>query len=431
MKKLGFLACVAVLAGCGGSNSGVNPGNGLYGAPARDARERESLVNTATKDLANGPAAKVAEASGGFGMRLLQESPKTGNAVVSPLSVSSALSMALNGANGETQHEMLEALGYGKLAPTQVNEASRSMRMLLGNVDPSVQLRVANSIWAKEGQPFSEAFLKANEDAYGAKTTRLDFSSAEAPQEINRWVKEATEGRIDTIVDKIEANMVMYLVNAVYFKGQWRTPFEKELTKDGTFTNNEGEKETVPMMAVTSRFGIHEDKGWKAISLPYGNGRIEMVVVLPSGSIDDLVKGFAAKGLPKSIGEVEEKQVSLKMPKFTETFEESLVEPLKKLGMKLAFTDKADFSLLSTDPLLISEVKHKTFIEVDEVGTEAAAVTSVGVAATSAPVDKPVEFVVDRPFAFLIREKQTGLVLFAGAMRSIAPPAKGSQALGK
>lgn len=426
MKRAAVLATFGVaLVGCGGNdNSFSNAGAGLYGTPARDAREREALVTNATKELAKGPAGKVAEASGAFGIRMLDKLGGDGNVVISPLSISSALSMTLNGAAGATQKEMLDALGYDKLAPLQVNEASRSMRTLLGNVDPTVELRVANSIWAKQGQPFKPEFLTLNESAYGAKTTQLDFADPATPDTINRWVKEATNDKIDKIVDQIGKDSVMFLINAVYFKGQWRTPFNKGATKDGPFTTAKGDKRNVPMMSHSASFGYAEDKGWKAAALPYGNGRIEMLVVLPAADLAPLVKSFSEKGWPKNLANLTEKQVVVKLPKFKLEYSETLNDSLQALGMKRAFTDQADFSGMSLDKLFVSNVKHKTYIEVDEVGTEAAAATSVEMAATSAPIDKPKEFVVDRPFLFVIRERQTGLVLFAGAVRSLGEQPK-------
>jgi serpin B len=426
MKRAVILATFGVtLVGCGGNdNSFSNAGAGLYGTPARDARERDNLVTNATKELAKGPAGKVAEASGTFGTKMLDALDGEGNVVISPLSISSALSMTLNGAAGSTQLEMLDALGFDKLTPMQVNEASRSMRTLLGNVDPTVELRVANSIWAKEGQPFKPEFLTLNESAYGAKTTQLDFADPATPDTINRWVKEATNSKIDKIVDQIGKDSVMFLINAVYFKGQWRTPFVKSATKDGSFTTAKGDKRMVPMMSNTASFGYAEDKAWKALAMPYGNGRIEMLVVLPANGLDGMVKNFAEKGWPKGLANLTEQQVGVKFPKFRLEYSETLNDSLKALGIKKAFTDQADFSGMSLEKLLISNVKHKTFIEVDEVGTEAAAATSVEMAVTSAPIDKPKEFVADKPFLFVIREKQTGVVLFTGAIRSVGEAQK-------
>lgn len=420
-----FVVLALGIVGCGGNDSAMSsPGSGLYGAPARDSRERDNLVNAATKELAKGPAAKVAEAASNFGYKLLAQSPGEGNVIVSPLSISSALAMTLNGAAGETQREMLGAIGLDKMTPPILNDASKSIRNLLGNVDPSVELQVANSIWAKDGAPFKDAFLQVNEDAYGAKMTRLDFDSPNAPDAINQWVKQATGGKIEKMVDRIPGLSRMFLMNAVYFKGQWRMPFAKESTQEGVFTTANGDKRKVPFMTGTMHVSYAEEKGWKAVALPYGNGRIEMLVLLPSGSVDDLIKNFAEKGVPKALSDAGDAEVALKLPKFRSEFEMSLNEPLKKLGMKKAFTDSADFSGMSDEKLLISEVKHKTFIEVDEQGTEAAASTGVQMQALSAKVDKPKEFTVDRPFLFAIREKQTGIVLFLGAVKAIGEAAK-------
>jgi serpin B len=312
---------------------------------------------------------------------------------------------------------MLGTLGYEKTAPGQVNEAHRSIRALLGNIDPSVQLRIANSIWARQGVAFKPEFMSVNEQSYGAKTTTLEFGDPEAKNVINRWVKEATEGKIGSMVEKLSRDDVMVLLNAVYFKGTWKSPFNKDLTKTATFKAAEGKVYDVPMMNQRSRVGYTEGKDWKAISMPYGNGKIEMVVVLPGGDLDALVKGLA-EGSHKALGDMKETPVVIALPKFQVNYEETLNDALKKLGMKLAFGGGADFSNLSEEKLFISEVKHKTFLEVDEVGSEAGGATSVTITRTSAPIDEK-SFVVDRPFAFMIREKQTGLVLFAGAVRSI------------
>jgi len=402
MRRYAHLAVlIPVLVGCGGNDSALSgSGNGLFSAPARDARDRENLVSTATKELAKGAAARVAESSGPFGFKLIRESAEKGNIVVSPLSVATALSMTLNGAVGETQTQMLDTLGFKKTPAVQVNEASRSIRTLLGNVDPTVQLRVANSIWAREGAPFAEPFLQTNETAYGAKTTRLDFGAPDALETINRWVKEATNGKIEKMVQELSKDDQMVLLNAVYFKGDWRTPFAKDQTKDGVFVDSDGKDRTVPMMKLTSNLGYAEDKGWSAVSLPYGNGRLEMVVMLPSGKLDDLSKSLSS-GLPKALDTMNEVSVGLTMPKFKVEFEEKLNKPLQQLGMKLAFGPSADFSAMSSDKLMISTVMHKTFIEVDEQGTEAAASTSVTMTKTSAQIAKP--FNVNKPFVFIIR----------------------------
>lgn len=414
-------ALLGFLAGCGGNDNALaGTGAGLYNAPARDAREREAIVSNAAKELAKPVAAKVAESTASLGFRLIQQSSEKGNVVVSPISVATALSMTANGANGLTQAEMLDALGYAKTAPAQVNEAHRSIRALLGNIDPSIQLRIANSIWARQGVAFKPEFMSVNEQSYGAKTTTLEFGDPEAKNVINRWVKEATEGKIESMVEKLSRDDVMVLLNAVYFKGSWKAPFNKDLTKTGTFKAAEGKVYDVPMMNQRSRVGYTEGKDWKAISMPYGNGKIEMVVVLPRGDLDALVKGLA-EGSHKALGDMKETPVVIALPKFQVNYEETLNDTLKKLGMKLAFGGGADFSNLSEEKLFISEVKHKTFLEVDEVGSEAAAATSVTITRTSAPIDEK-SFVVDRPFAFMIREKQTGLVLFAGAIRSIGQP---------
>lgn len=370
------------------------------------------MVADATKDLAKGTNATVAEAGEAFGWKLLREVGDKENVLISPLSIATALSMAMNGAQGETQREMRETLGLGKLTPAQINDASRTMGQLLVNADPKVTLRIANSIWAKQDAAFKDSFLKTNEDVYGARVERLDFSDGDkAAETINAWVKGATEGKIPSIVDNVTPDHRMFLINAVYFRGMWAEPFQKDATAEADFTKLDGTKTKVAMMATTQSVGYHEDKGYRAISLPYGNKRLEMVVMLPTGKDQDFRKTMAAGAvIPRGM---KAQEVAVKLPKFRIEESYDLNEALKKLGMKLAFTDRADFSALSAEKMLISAVKHKTFMEVDEQGTEAAAATSVEVSVTSAPAE-PKSFVVDRPFYLALRERETGIVLFLG-----------------
>jgi len=401
-----------VVAGCGGTSDSALPGGnpGLYGNPIRDSRERERMVADATTELGKGTNAKVAEAGEAFGWRLMREVAGKDNVLISPLSISTALSMTLNGAQGETQREMREALGLAKLTSAQINDASRTMGQLLVNADPAVKLRIANSIWAKQDAAFKDPFLKMNEDAYGARVERLDFADRKSVETINNWVKIATEGKIESIIDSIKPEDRMFLINAVYFRGTWAEPFKKDLTTDADFTKPDGEKTKVAMMQVQDSFGYVEDKSMRAVALPYGNGRMEMLVMLPKIADKDFAKAMSGTPLPRNLPKQE---LIVKMPKFRVEESYDLEEALAKLGMKLAFTEKADLSAISQEKLFIASVKHKTFMEVDEEGTEAAAATSVGVAATSMPAE-PKQFVVDRPFYLALRERETGIVLFLG-----------------
>ena len=406
------MAAPLLLVGCGGTNDSALPGGnpGLYGSPIRDTKERERMVADATKELAKGTSAKVAEAGEAFGWRLLREVGDGENVLVSPLSIATALSMTLNGAQGETQREMRESLGLGKLTSAQINDASRTIGQLLVNADPAVKLRIANSIWAKQDATFKDTFLKTNEDAYGARVERLDFGDKKSVETINNWVKTATEGKIPNILDSIKEEDRMFLINAVYFRGTWAEPFKKDQTAEAEFTKPDGEKTKVAMMRSQDDYGYFEDKQMRAVTLPYGNGRLEMLVMLAKTKDDDFRKAMANTPLPRNLPK---QDLIVKLPKFRVEDDFDLKEALGKLGMKLAFTERADFSALSQEKLLISAVKHKTFMEVDEEGTEAAAVTSVGVAATSMPAE-PKEFVADRPFYLALRERETGIVLFLG-----------------
>lgn len=412
IKRTWIVAAPLLLIGCGGSSDSALPGGnpGLYGSPVRDTKERERMVADATKELAKGTSAKVAEAGESFGWRILKEVGKNENVLISPLSIATAMNMALNGAQGETQREMRESLGLGKLTSAQINDASRTIGQLLVNADPKVKLRIANSIWAEQQAVFKEPFLKLNQDVYGARVEKLDFADRKSVETINGWVKDATEGKIASILDSIKPEDRMFLINAVYFKGTWADPFNKELTSEAEFTKGDGEKTKVAMMQAKTNVGYLDDKTMKAVALPYGNGRLEMVLMLPKIKDADFRKAMLTTPVPRTLPKDE---VMVKIPKFKVEDDYELKDALEALGMKLAFTEKADFSALSQEKLLISSIRHKTYMEVDEQGTEAAAVTSISVGTTAVPTD-PKEFVADKPFYLALRERETGIVLFLG-----------------
>jgi serine protease inhibitor len=432
MNKANFLACALILTvagcGCGGNNAGTSFGNNPMASDARAAKAREEALADAKRAVEQGQTPKVVDSINDFGVRLAQrvfEAERSGrgdeplgNYLISPISVSTALSMTYLGANGETKRAMEQTLGIGSIPAEQLNIANRSLQTLLENIDPKVNLSIANSIWARRGVEFNPEFLKRNQDYYRARVETLDFADPQAPSVINRWVSEQTKNRIPTIVDQIPDDAVMYLINAVYFKGTWTSPFNKEATQEQPFTNSRGQQSNVPMMRRTGNYGHFSVNGAEGVSLPYGEGRMSMIVVLPpkGGSVQELVARLDAAAWRKLIDGISQKEVQLALPRWTASYETALKDALSALGMGVAFQpNRADFTGMRTErDLFISQVKHKTFIEVNEEGTEAAAATSVEVGATSAPMDEPVRFVADRPFLYAIREETTGTILFLG-----------------
>lgn len=368
--------------------------------------------------------ARIVRADNAFGLKLhrtIAEQNPGSNVFVSPFSVSMALSMVYHGAGGATREQIGKTLQGQGLSVDEWNRGHQVLRDLLEHSGKETQLSVANSIWARKGVPFHEGFLQRNRDFYGAETDTLDFAQESAVRKINQWVGKRTNGKIDSIVQgPISQETVMYLLNAVYFKAQWQHPFPERDTKLGTFRTGPGQTKPVNLMSLTRQMNYVQEPDYQAVRLPYADGKLAMVVVLPSekAGLDQVQQklwsdeAFWNKPFPAVSG-------TLKLPRLKLELGYELNDALKAMGMPTAFDPaKADFSELSPKPVLISEVKHKTFVEMNEQGTEAAAVTSVRVEATSAPapVAKPFEMIVDRPFLMAIQSTETGSLLFLGSI---------------
>ena len=370
----------------------------------------------------------IKKESNAFAVDLFKKSAENkGNIMISPASVYLALAMTLNGADGETKTAMLDVLADQGLTVDMINNACRSWIALLEKTDSKTKLEIANSIWFDQDITPYKPFLQKNADYFAADIKKLNFNDRNTPKIINNWVKEATHNTIDKIVDSIDPDVVIYLINAVYFKSDWQTKFNKNNTRDRTFNTPDGTIET-PFMHRLDRmtyFSINKATG---IALPYADQKFAYFALLPDKEMtprkwlaeqdqslfNDLARLMAKK--PKYT-------VQLAMPKFEAHYEDSLLNELTELGMGIAFDPyQADFSQMNeqhTKDLYISEVKHKTFIRVDEKGTEASAATSVEVRVTSAPqFDK--ELTLDRPFLYGIMDLQTGMPLFVGIMENPA-----------
>ncbi|NIN70964.1 MAG: serpin family protein, partial [Gemmatimonadetes bacterium] len=324
-------------------------------------------------------------ADNAFGLKLFreihaQEEPGS-NLFVSPLSVAMALAMTYNGADGATQLAMQETLELQGLTIDEVNQSYRSLIDLLDGLDPSVAFLLANSIWPREGFTVEPDFLAVNQEYYEAEVSVLDFSDPNAAPTINDWVFDKTNGKIESIVpDPIPGNVVMYLINAIYFKGDWTLQFDPELTADGPFTLSDGSQKQVPMMAYPDviEVGYFWDGEVQAVDLTYGGKAYSMTIVLPAagGEIGALVESLDAARWAAIIDGLAVREIDVRMPKFELEYEITLNDVLIALGMGVAFGPGADFSKIAPG-IWIGEVKHKSFVEVNEEGTEAAAVTSV------------------------------------------------------
>ena len=363
----------------------------------------------------------VVDAENTFGFELFREiSDRSGeeNVFISPLSVAMALGMTYNGAGGTTAAAMKGTLELGEIDRDDFNKAYGELMGSVGTGDPEVRFEIANSIWYREGLRFKGEFLGVNERFFNAEVRELDFGAANAANVINKWVSDGTNSKIREIVSApIPREMVMMLINAIYFKGTWTYEFDERRTKDDFFTLLDGSKKKCEMMVRDSEFDYLEGDEFQAIELPYGDGRFRATVLLPREgvSVDSLISGLNEASWRQLAAGLRSREVIVELPKFTLEYELSMNAVLNALGMGVAFDpNKADFSRMydGPEPLSISEVRHKTFVQVDEEGTEAAAVTSVGIVATS--IARKPRMRVDRPFVFAIRDSHSEALLFIG-----------------
>jgi len=368
--------------------------------------------------------ADIIKSDNDFGIELFHEvvsqDTTPGNVFVSPTSIALALAMTYNGAAGDTKTAMEIVLKKVGLTAEDINASYKSLIDALVSVDPKVLLEIANSIWYREGFTVLPEFVTKNQTFYNALVSALDFNDPVAPDIINSWVSDNTHGRIEKIVETISPVTVMFLINAIYFKGIWQYEFEKENTAEGLFYLQNGSPVTVEMMAQTTSLRHTSNEILSAVELPYGQGNFSMIVLLPQAghSMDEVVNALTPGNWDNWINVMTEKNVDLQLPKFTFEYKNLLNEELEAMGMGVAFSDLADFSGINgTGGLRISKVLHKSFVEVNEEGTEAAAVTMVEIIETSAGTGNTV-FYVDRPFLFAIRETSTGAILFIGLVQN-------------
>lgn len=347
---------------------------------------------------------------------LQKQTPKQ-NIFISPISISQALSMLYNGASGETQQAIGTTLAFGDLALDTVNRANEDLRNALAYPDPSVELSLANAIWTNQNTPIKSNFLSRNQRFYQAKVESLDFKAAQSVQTINNWVKRNTQGKIGSIVEELKESDRLLLVNATYFKGAWTKSFNPERTTAQPFNTPDGAK-NVQMMDQQGSYRYFETDQMQAIALPYGKRRLNLYLFMPKQgyALADLLPMLRQDNdpwLPKfaaSPGRIQ-------LPRFKVESNLQLEPSLTSLGMGIAFTSNANFSNLSDRPSQVDQVVHKTFVEVNESGTEAAAATAIAIRPTSVEISQPpFQMKVDRPFLCLLRDDQTGAILFIGAI---------------
>ncbi len=342
------------------------------------------------------------------------------NFMISPFSLSMALMMTSNGAAGETKSAMRGTLHLDGYGDQELNAYYKKLKEALLKTDPSTKLSIANAIFTNKFVDIRKAFLNTNQTYFDATIQQVDFGNSSTVGIINGWASEHTNGLIKEVIEETSPMDLMYLLNAIYFKGIWTTQFDKKNTSRKPFTHEDGGSVNVEMMQQTATFNYTADESFQLVQLPYGNQAFSMMVLLPVeglrlGDAVTILTGDGYWGALQS--RLSEAEVLLSLPKFKTEYSKKLNDLLTTMGMGIAFSDMADFSGMSDRDASIDFVKQDTYISTDEEGTEAAAVTIVGIREYAASGPRQVIFNANRPFLYLIQENSTGAILFMGAVK--------------
>lgn len=362
---------------------------------------------------------EVADSSVGFAFNLLRElsQERSGeNLFISPIGVSAVSCMMANGAGDATRDEILEAIGLKGFTIDQMNDYYATMLTALKKADLSVSFLSANSLWASKDLKLYRSYQKQMDKVYGADMFSVDFAATGALKKINLWCSDQTQGRIPKMFEQIPEETRLMLINALYFKGAWTCAFQESATREDDFITLSGAKERIPFMNMTALMSGYLDEEVSVVKLPYGNETFYLEAIMPTGSFASFLQGLTVEKLTNwDMPNCE--AIALKFPRFKEECDtgEALIPVMNRLGMNLAFTEDADFSKMAEKKLVVDEMRQKTYLSIDEKGTEAAAVTVARFRKAAAMTDPVVvEMSFDRPFVYLIREQSTGAILFIG-----------------
>jgi Serine protease inhibitor len=362
-----------------------------------------------------------ADADNSFAFKMFNEVSKLegSNTFFSPFSLNMAMGMIYNGSSGNTRDELVKSLGIENFSESDINKYYKKISQSLMEIDPVTDLVVANSIWYRNSFTVKAPFIEISKKYFDADVLALDFNNSNAAGMINKWCSDKTRNKFGQIVSNPLPNgLMMYLINALYFKSKWEKgkEFEKSKTKSDYFTKSNSEKIKVNMMEQTTSLSYYADEHLQCVELPYGNNAFSMIAILPSENKDlnKLIEYLCNDKWGNIVNSMQQERVWLKLPRFRIECNFRLIQPLMNLGIEQIF--KGGFENISDTPFWVSEIRQKTFVEVNEEGTEASALTTVfmiGYAGLSKPKE-PIHFFADRPFLFLIREKSTGVILFVG-----------------
>ncbi len=387
------------------------------------SKVNEEEPNLTPKNITLTAVAPVAiQSSNEFGIELFTRvaESENKNLMLSPLSASTALTMLLNGCGGDTYSQLQGTLKYpAEMSISEINETYKSLVGQLLTVDPRVQLALANTIFYRNGFNVKPPFLAIMNDDYKATVKALDFAAPTALTTINKWASDNTKGKIPEVLNEISEDAVMFIMNALYFNGDWSYQFDKSMTQELPFHPDGGSVTDVPTMKgeVGAKFAGGE--GFRAIEMPYGQTNFTMVVIVPDESLSAFYPAFTHETwdqITTDLDGVDEfGSIVVLMPKFKFSYEKILDDQLKSMGMIDAFIEfQANLEGISDQLIFVSFVKQNTFVEVDEEGTEAAAVTTIGVELVSVGPQHPQQFIIDKSFVFAIRERTTNTLLFIG-----------------
>lgn len=425
-KVLSLLALLITISACSNMKTEITNNTNNPSDPITPAKQEPIVLTQA--DYKTASESGIVQANNRFGFKIFSELNKqeqNKNLFIAPASLSTALTMAYNGADGATKEGMEKTLELSGLKISDINQGYNKLLKILSYADDKVKFNIANSLWVNKGTNLKDSFVNENEKNFDAKLSELDFNLPDSLNTINNWVSDKTEKRIPKVLSKIEPNTILFLINAIYFKGSWSQKFDKEQTSDQDFNLIDGTKKTLPMMFRKADYNYYKGDNFQAVELPYGDGKFSMYVFLPdeSSNLNEFYKNLNQEnwttwttGLKKSAGKVS-------IPRFKVEYEKELKDTLKTLGMNIAFSGAANFKNMIERSVSISQVIHKTFVEVNEEGTEAAGATVVAITKNSISFNpKEFYFNANRPFFNAIVEKQTGTILFMGSINEPKAP---------
>ncbi len=337
------------------------------------------------------------------------------NTIISPLSISYALSMVVNGAANATRDSILKALEVSDTSMADLNKSYKDLTASLLSVDNRVTMYISNSVWIEKDFPVKVPFANTLTSYYNAQAKSFDITDPTVPTQINGWISNNTNGLINNMISQLDPTTVMLLINAIYYKGMWKTKFDPSATTTRTFTKPDGSTEDVPTMYQSETLKVYRGNGFYVAELPYGQGNYVMDIILPDdNNLSSVTSLMTDASLTTWTTSLTSSKVNLYMPKFKYGYNISLQNVLSLMGMGIAFTDAADFSNISDIPVLISKILHQAYIQTDEEGTEAAAATIVQIVTQTMGPGEPITIDVNHQFIYIIREVTTNSIIFMG-----------------